>query len=215
MSKGNRSIHQNLYDFDQRIRLKTTQYLAGIDEVGRGCLAGPVVAACVLIEKGHVPIEGINDSKKISATKREELAKKIKNSSVAFCISAVENTVIDQINIRQATLKAMRESFDGVDKQHKIDEVFVDGEELLISEGRHCKKVVKGDSLSYVIASASIVAKVWRDQLMLKLHQKYPLYGFDQNKGYGTKLHREALCKYGGTPCHRWSFNPLKMQKGG
>jgi len=178
-------------------------YVAGVDEVGRGPLAGPVVAACVWLPPQPL-IEGINDSKKLSPKRRDELERTIiERGQVA--IAQVEAPEIDRINILQATKQAMAEAAESLMKQTDVHHLLVDGNMQLNLLAPHTC-IVHGDAVSYLIGAASIVAKVYRDRLMCKYHEQYPEYGFDTNKGYGTAIHMEALRKWGPTPLHRRTF---------
>ena len=175
-------------------------YLAGVDEAGRGPLAGPVFAAAVVLPC-DVIIDGINDSKKLSEKKREKLYDEICEKALSYCIASVDEKEIDEINILQATFKAMRNAVAGL--SIKPDYVLIDGNK---GPGIECETVVKGDSKSMSIAAASILAKVSRDRYIVKLSEKYPGYGFEKHKGYGTKAHYEAIEKLGICPIHRKTF---------
>ena len=191
---------------EQQLWSEGFSMLAGIDEAGRGPLAGPVVAACVYLEPS-VWIEGINDSKKLSESKREALYHQLMNTQgVHYGVGEASSSEIDEINILQATHLAMKRAYENLNK--KIDYVLVDG--LYLPLDVPSEKIIKGDAKSYFIASASIIAKVTRDQIMKTLDEKYPQYGFKKHKGYGTKAHRNALDKHG--PCieHRKTFEPIK-----
>lgn len=184
--------------------------IAGVDEVGRGPLAGPVCVACVIMPLDEkILIDGIDDSKKVSEKKREELAAKIKEKAIAYRVFMVEPKVIDEINILQATKLCMKNAIEGM--QVMPDIVLVDAIKSL-DVSVPVRGIIKGDALSYSIGAASILAKVERDALMKKLAEKYPEYGFERNKGYGTKEHIEALKKFGITKNHRRSF--LKFLEG-
>ena len=176
--------------------------IAGVDEAGCGPLAGPVVAAAVVFPQNYYTPD-IKDSKKLSAVRREELYEEIINHVLAYGVGVVHHYEIDRINIRQATFKAMRKALGNLKIQP--DYILFDGYELPEKIFRQ-EAVINGDSHSFTIAGASIVAKVTRDRLMLDYHQKYPQYGFRQHKGYGTAFHREMLKKYGPCPIHRRSF---------
>ena len=178
------------------------RFIAGIDEAGRGPLAGPVVAAAVVFEPGKL-IEGVRDSKQLSEKKREALYQVIVNECLAYGIGIVSPEEIDRINIRNATFKAMRKAL-GAMKQVP-DFLLIDGEELPDSLYPQ-EAIVGGDDKSFTIAAASILAKVTRDRLMREYHLQYPQYHFDRHKGYGTQLHREMILKYGPSPIHRKSF---------
>ena len=188
--------------YEQEHYDKGITLLAGIDEVGRGPLAGPVVA-CALILPRFSSIPGVDDSKKICEKKREILYDLIMAEAVAVGIGCVSNYVIDEINILNATHRAMAEGLAGLDPmpQH----VLVDGYPV---KGLSVPQtaIIKGDSKSYLIAAASIIAKVSRDRMMYKYHEIYPEYDFASNKGYGTKKHMAAIEKYGLSPIHRMSF---------
>ncbi len=176
--------------------------VCGIDEAGRGPLAGPVYAAAVILKKGTV-IDGVNDSKKLSAKKRDLLFDKIIDECECYSVGIATEKEIDEINILNATFLAMRRAVDGLDI--KPDCALIDGNQkphLDIEE----RTIVKGDGKSASIAAASIIAKVSRDRYMLEMAEKYPEYHFEQHKGYGTKLHYEMLEKYGISDIHRKSF---------
>ena len=173
--------------------------IAGVDEVGRGCLAGPVTAAAVILRDR---ILGLKDSKKLSASRRGILANKIKEGSI-FSFASISNLKIDEVNIHQATLLAMQEAI--INLPIKPDLVYVDGKFIPNIEV-NCKAVIGGDKLIPEISAASIIAKVHRDDFMIKLDKKYPIYDFAKNKGYGTAHHLNALKKSGYTSFHRKSF---------
>ncbi|BFQ93742.1 ribonuclease HII [Gallibacterium anatis CCM5995] len=181
--------------------------IAGVDEVGRGPLVGAVVTAAVILDPER-PITGLADSKKLSEKKRLLLAEEIKEKALAWSLGRAEATEIDQLNILQATMLAMCRAVQGLHIQP--DFVLIDGNRIPAALNIAAQAVVKGDSLVAEISAASILAKVARDQEMLLLHQKYPQYGFDRHKGYPTKLHLEALEKYGILAEHRQSFAPVK-----
>jgi len=177
--------------------------IAGIDEAGRGPLAGPVVCACVIMPlEEDMIIEGIDDSKKLSAKKREGLYEKIIQRAKAYSIVEIDEKTIDEINILQATKLGMKKALETL--QIKPDIVLIDA--VKIDSEIKQDNIIKGDALSYNIAAASILAKVYRDRLMIKLDERFAGYGFAQHKGYGTKLHVEALKKLGATAVHRKSF---------
>ncbi len=178
------------------------QIPAGVDEAGRGPLAGPVVAASVILSKEN-PIDGLNDSKALTPQKRSLLYDIISEKSVSFAVGIIENDVIDQINILQSTIKAMESSILGLTV--KPDLVYIDGNRPTTLEIRQ-QTIVKGDTKCQSIAAASIIAKVTRDRIMEKLHDIYPQYGFLKHKGYPTIAHYEAIKMYGPSPVHRLSF---------
>ena len=173
--------------------------IAGVDEVGRGCLAGPVIAASVILKR---PIKGLMDSKRLSSKKREDLSQIIINNSI-FAIGAADSQEIDQINILQASLLAMQRSLEKLDIQPK--KVLVDGNHIF-ETSIEIEAIVGGDNLIPSISAASIIAKVFRDRLMMAYSKEFPNYGFDKHKGYPTKLHKEMLKKYGLTRIHRRTF---------
>ena len=178
------------------------QVICGVDEAGRGPLAGPVCAAAVILPP-NAQIPGLNDSKKLTDKKRRELMPVIKEMAVAYGIAFADEKEIDEINILQATYRAMHRAIEAL--QVKPDLALVDGNRAG-DFGLSVKTVVKGDSLSASIAAASILAKVTRDDLMLELAEKYPQYGFDIHKGYGTKAHYAALTEHGPSEIHRMTF---------
>lgn len=192
----------SLYEFD-----KEKGDILGVDEAGRGPLAGPVVAAAVKIHEYHDFFEMINDSKKLSEKKREELFDKILTyCDVGIGIASVEE--IDEVNILEATFIAMNRAIEDVSKNSdvKFDTVLVDGNKLIKKYNGKQEFLVKGDAKSLSIAAASIIAKVTRDRIMLKFAEIYPEYHFEKHKGYGTKLHREILLEKGVLPIHRKTF---------
>ncbi|MCF2612096.1 MULTISPECIES: ribonuclease HII [Fusobacterium] len=192
----------SLYEFD-----KEKGDILGVDEAGRGPLAGPVVAAAVKIHQYHDFFEMINDSKKLSEKKREELFDKILTyCDVGVGIASVEE--IDEVNILEATFIAMNRAIEDVSKNSDVtfDTVLVDGNKLIKKYNGKQEFLVKGDAKSLSIAAASIIAKVTRDRIMLKFAEIYPEYHFEKHKGYGTKLHREILLEKGVLPIHRKTF---------
>jgi ribonuclease HII len=197
----------DLFAFDKIFYSKGLRFVAGVDEAGRGPLAGPVVASAVVFPKNCI-IDNLNDSKKLSPKKREILFKIIKEKALFYAISVIDSNIIDKINILQATLLAMKDSILQLEK--KPDICLIDGnckvKELDIAQ----ETIIGGDAKSAVIAAASILAKVTRDTLMDEYAKEYPLYGFEKHKGYGTKKHIEAIKGYGICPIHRKSFVPIK-----
>ncbi len=178
---------------------------AGVDEAGRGPLAGPVVAAAVILDDLN-PIQGLNDSKKLTAKRREALFDEIRARALCFAIAEASVQEIDQINILQATMLAMKRAVEALRLPPKL--VLVDGNRLPTLSIRS-EAIVQGDALVPVISAASILAKVHRDRLCEAMHQRYPLYGFDQHKGYGTAQHMAALQAHGPSDCHRMTFAPV------
>lgn len=176
--------------------------IAGVDEAGRGPLAGPVVAAAVTLREDAV-IEGLTDSKQLTETRRNELFDIIKKSAISFSIGHASHEVIDTINILQATLRAMLDAVEGLDT--KPDYLLIDGLQTIDWPGPQ-KAVVKGDTLSLSIAAASVIAKVTRDRMMVEYSRRFPGYGFDRHKGYGSAYHREAIARRGPCPIHRKTF---------
>ena len=183
------------------------QFVAGVDEVGRGPLAGPVVAAAVILDPNK-PIDGLMDSKKISEKRREVLAVEIKEKAIAWAISRVDVDEIDRINILQASLKAMTIAVSELKQQP--DFVMIDGNKIPADLNIKAEAVVKGDDRVACISAASIIAKVARDHEMIEMENIYPGYGLAKHKGYPTKVHIEALQKLGVTEIHRRTFGPVK-----
>lgn len=189
-------------EFEKEALAKGYKSVCGVDEAGRGPLAGPVCAAAVILPEGVI-IEGVNDSKKLSEKKRESLFDVIREQALSYSIAYATVDEIEEINILNATMLAMRRAIDGLDI--KVDYAMIDGNKIPpIDIDAEC--IVKGDAKSMSIACASILAKVSRDRLLYKYAEEYPMYGFDKHKGYGTKVHREAILKYGPCPYHRKSF---------
>ena len=183
--------------------------ICGVDEAGRGPLSGPVCAAAVILPKGKI-IEGVNDSKKLSEKKREKLFDIIKEESTAYSIGWASVEEIESINILNAAMLAMKRAVEGLPV--KADFAYIDGNKTPDLE-IPCEAIVKGDANSMSIAAASILAKVSRDRLMLEYAEQYPEYGFEKHKGYGTKVHNEAILKYGPCPIHRKSFLKKLLSK--
>ncbi len=177
------------------------KYVAGVDEVGRGPLAGPVVCCAVVMPLDEL-IEGVDDSKKVPEQKREKLAVEIMNKAVSYSIAEVSEGEIDEINILNAVKKCMEKAVAGL--KVKPDVVLVDGVDLHFPFP--AEYIVGGDAKSYSVGAASIVAKVYRDALMKRYAEEYPAYGFEKNKGYGTKAHTDAIKEHGPCPIHRRSF---------
>lgn len=191
-----------MLEIERKLWQSGLQNVAGIDEAGRGPLAGPVCAAAVILPRDLV-IDGVNDSKKLSEKKREQLFIEIKEKAIAYGVAFVSQEVIDEMNIRQATHLAMQNAVD----QLKVlpDYLIVDGNDGL-PFSVSSEYIVKGDAKSQSIAAASILAKVSRDHLMVELDEKYPMYHFAKHKGYCTKLHMEAIREYGISSVHRKTF---------
>ena len=185
-----------------------TRHICGVDEVGRGTLAGPVVASAVILQENH-KIEGLNDSKKLSVKNRERLFTMIIESSISVGIGIIDSQIIDKLNIRRATLLAMKNAV--LDLKTKPDIVLVDGLDK-IDINIPNENIIKGDSKIDCIMAASIIAKVKRDHLMKEYSNKYPKFGFEKNKGYGTKFHLNALKTNRPSPIHRMTFKPIKKK---
>ena len=191
------------FSYEKEANDKGFKLVCGVDEAGRGPLAGPVCAAAVILPE-NCEIEGLNDSKKISEKKREALFGIIKEKAIAYSIAFGTLQEIEEYNILEATYIAMNRAIDGLDK--KADFALIDGNRVPKGIKIPCETVVKGDSHSCSIAAASILAKVTRDRLMIEYDKKYPQYLFAQHKGYGTKAHYEAIRQYGVCEIHRLSF---------
>ncbi|PUE08507.1 ribonuclease HII [Limnohabitans sp. T6-5] len=198
-SKKSLPAEQKILDWD------TVGLMAGVDEAGRGPLAGPVVAAAVILDDLQ-PIVGLNDSKKLTAKRRERLFDEIRARALCFSIAQASIEEIDQINILQATMLAMQRAVEGL--RLKPVKVLVDGNRLPTLSVR-AEAIVQGDVLVPAISAASILAKVYRDRLCDEMHQKCPEYGFDQHKGYGTAQHLKALQAHGPSGYHRLTFAPV------
>lgn len=197
----------NFYNFENEYYEKGYKNICGIDEVGRGCLFGDVVSCAIIMPKDNF-IEGVNDSKKLSPKKREELYPKILESCLAVGIGRANPDIIDKVNIKMAThismINALENLRDKEGKKVSADCVLIDAE--TIETGIFQKAIIKGDESCYSIACASIIAKVYRDNLCDKWAEEYPHYGIEKHKGYATKYHRETLKAYGPTVMHRKSF---------
>ena len=192
----------NMWEIEDSFYAQGVKVICGVDEAGRGPLAGPVCAAAVILPE-HLEIPGLTDSKKLTDKKRRELFPIIKEQAIAYGIGLASQQEIDEINILQATFLAMQRALDQL--AVKPDLALIDGNREK-DFGIPVKTVVKGDSLSMNIAAASILAKVTRDDLMVQLAEEYPQYGFEIHKGYGTKAHYAALTEHGASPIHRMSF---------
>jgi len=195
-----------MYEFERRLWAQGHTYVAGCDEVGRGPLAGPVVASAVVLDPLH-PIEGLNDSKKLTEKRRNELFQEIKQKALGVSTVFISAGEIDEINIYQASKKAMIEAINTMD----LEVSFVLSDAMPLGElGLPYESIIKGDTKSASIAAASIIAKVTRDQYMVSFAKDYPVYGFDKHKGYPTKMHKEALLKYGACAIHRKTYAPVR-----
>ncbi|SDW29847.1 RNase HII [Alicyclobacillus hesperidum] len=205
---GSRQAWYSRARFDSAMAGSLT--IAGVDEVGRGCLAGPVVAAAVVLpleEDASLDLIGVTDSKKLTSKRRQELAKLIRQRAVSIGIGEVSSREIDELNILRATQLAMGRALAKLDVP--VELALIDGH-VPASTHLACLPVIGGDMRSLSIAAASIVAKVYRDEWMIRLHREYPQYGFDSHVGYATKLHLNALREYGITPYHRLTFAPVR-----
>lgn len=191
----------DLLAYEREYMAKGKKYIAGVDEAGRGPLAGPVVVASVIMPLDNI-IEGINDSKKVSEKKREVLYEKIKETALAYHIEAIDENVIDKINILNATKLGMKNCIENL--KIKPDLALIDA--VKIDSNIETVSIIKGDAKSYSIAAASILAKVYRDNLMRDYDRQFPEYGFAKHKGYGTKAHIEAIKQYGICKIHRRTF---------
>ena len=198
----------DLYKYEKELYDKGCKYIGGVDEVGRGPLIGSVVAACVILPFDFA-LEGLTYSKKLSEKKRDEFYKIIWDKAIAIGIGIVDEKVIDEVNIYEATKIAMKKAI--CDTNIKPDHVLIDAMPLDIDVPT--TSIIKGDAKSISIAAASVIAKVTRDRMMYELDKIYPMYGLASNKGYGTKKHIEAIKKYGITKYHRLSFKPVSEYK--
>ncbi len=200
------------YEYEMMALGKGFKTVCGVDEAGRGPLAGPVCAAAVILPPG-VQIEGLDDSKKISEKKREKLFGLITKAAAAYSVAFASVEEIEEYNILNATFLAMNRAIEGLNI--KPDFAIIDGNKIPTGIKIPAEAVVKGDGKSMSVAAASILAKVSRDRLMYDYDEKYPEYGFAKHKGYGTKLHTEMILKYGPTECHRMSFLKKLYEKNG
>lgn len=195
----------NNREYEENLNKEGIKYIAGVDEVGRGPLVGPVVTACVILPEGYI-LEGLTDSKKLTAKKREKYFDIIMKDALSISIGIKSEKVIDEVNIYEATKLAMYEAINN--SKIKPEHVLIDAmklEKLDIPS----TSIIKGDYKSITIAAASVIAKVTRDRMLIELDSKYPEYGFKKNMGYGTKQHIEAIEKYGIIPEHRKTFKPV------
>ena len=195
----------NLYKYEEELYDSKIELVCGCDEVGRGCIAGPLVV-CACIMPPLLRIDGINDSKKLSAKKREELYKLITKEAIAYNVVFIDEKTVDKLNIYQATKKGMLEAIEGLEVKPEF--ALIDAMPLGELELAH-NSIIHGDAKSASIAAASIIAKVTRDHYMEKMDVKYPNYGFKKHKGYCTKEHMEALEKYGPCKIHRKTYSPV------
>ena len=201
---------EDLYSYERELINKGIKLIAGVDEVGRGPLVGNVVAACVVLPLNY-KLEGLTDSKKLSEKKRETFYEIIKKDALAIGIGEVNEKEIDELNIYQATKKAMKIAIKKACDQVKIEHVLIDAMPLELDIPT--TSIIKGDAKSLSIAAASVIAKVTRDHEMYELDKKYPMYDFKNNKGYGTKKHLKAIEEYGIIKEHRLSYEPVFKNK--
>ncbi len=206
MKDAERERLERLHEFERELWSQGALRIAGIDEVGRGPLAGPVIAACVVIE-APLMLAGLNDSKRVSQRRREQLAREIMDLACTYAIGSASVAEIDALNIGNATRLAMERALAAVSV--KPDAVLIDAMRLPSYAGMQ-KSIIDGDAKSAAIAAASIVAKVHRDALLLELDEAYPVYGFAKHKGYGTAVHMAALREHGPSEHHRTSFAPVR-----
>jgi ribonuclease HII len=192
-----------------KLKFSNFEFECGTDEAGRGCLAGPVTAAAIIL-KNNFPKNEINDSKKISKKTRDKLRPIIKKNAIKYSIAHVYPEKIDKINILNASILAMHKAIDKITT--KINFIIVDGNKFKSFKNIAHKTIIKGDEKYLSIAAASILAKTERDEYMLKIHKEFPEYGWDKNKGYPTKFHKQAILKFGTTKYHRKSFKLIDDQ---
>ena len=201
--QADRTVWTIGFDFEEQARSEGFLFVAGVDEVGRGCLAGPVVAAACILDLSKAVPAKLNDSKKLTAKQRDEIGEELRANALAFGIGTVEAEEIDRINILEATKKAMLLAIEAL--KPNADFLLIDALQL-----KHVslpqKAIIKGDSISYSIAAASVIAKTYRDGLMTELDLQFPQYGFADHKGYGAASHRAAIKQHGPCPLHRKTF---------
>lgn len=197
------------FEYELKLWERGLQYIAGVDEVGRGCFAGPVVAAAVILPQHFSATDKIDDSKRLSPKIRKELATIIKKHAIAYTIAEISVSIINEIGIGKAAQQAFAKSVQGLKKEP--DHILIDAFTITGLPRKKQTPIIYGDSISISIAAASIIAKVYRDALMERMHNNYKVYDFFSNKGYGTKKHREAIGKYGLCDLHRTSFSLEKF----
>ena len=199
--------NMNLWEYENKLYKQGINYIGGVDEVGRGPLVGPVVAACCVLPKDFV-LEGLTDSKKLSEKKRNVFFDYIKDNCICYGIGVVEPEIIDEVNIYQATKIAMKQAISKVEEQIDLEHVLIDAMPLDLDIPT--TSIIKGDSKSISIAAASVLAKVTRDSMMYELDKKYPQYGYASHKGYPTKKHLEAIHKYGLIEGYIKTYGPVR-----
>lgn len=195
------------YKYEKELRDKGIKFIAGVDEVGRGPLVGPVVAACVVLPE-EFNLDGLTDSKKLSEKKRDFYFEEVKRQALGYGVGIIDEKKIDEVNIYEATKLAMKEAIEDCKKMCKIEHVLIDAMPLELDVDT--TSIIKGDLKSITISAASVIAKVTRDRMLDELHEKYPMYDFKKNKGYPTKKHLEAIEEYGIIDEHRRSYGPVK-----
>ena len=195
------------YKYERELRDNNIEYIAGVDEVGRGPLVGPVVAACVVLPK-EFNLDGLTDSKQLSEKKRDFYFEEVKKQALGYGIGIIDEKKIDEVNIYEATKLAMKEAIEECKKTCKIEHVLIDAMPLELDVPT--TSIIKGDLKSITISAASVIAKVTRDRMLDELHEKFPMYDFKKNKGYPTKKHLEAIEEYGIIDEHRRSYGPVK-----
>ena len=195
------------YKYERELRDNNIKYIAGVDEVGRGPLVGPVVAACVVLPE-EFNLDGLTDSKKLSEKKRDFYFEEVKRQALGYGIGIIDEKKIDEVNIYEATKLAMKEAIEDCKKNCKIEHVLIDAMPLELDVPT--TSIIKGDLKSITISAASVIAKVTRDRMLDELHEKFPMYDFKKNKGYPTKKYLEAILEYGIIDEHRRSYGPVK-----
>ena len=195
------------YKYERELRESGIKFIAGVDEVGRGPLVGPVVAACCVLPE-EFNLEGLTDSKKLSEKKRDFYFEEVKRQALGYGIGIIDEKKIDEVNIYEATKLAMKEAINECMKNCKVEHVLIDAMPLELDVPT--TSIIKGDLKSITISAASVLAKVTRDRMLDELHEKYPMYDFKKNKGYPTKKHLEAIEEYGIIDEHRRSYGPVK-----
>ncbi len=194
------------YEYERNLRNEDIKFIAGVDEVGRGPLVGPVVAACVVLPE-EFNLDGLTDSKKLSEKKRDFFFEEIKKQALGYGVGIIDEKKIDEVNIYEATKLAMKEAIKECQKMCKIEHILIDAMPLQLDIPT--TSIIKGDLKSITISAASVIAKVTRDRMLYELDQKYPMYDFKHNKGYPTKKHLEAINTYGVLDQHRRSYGPV------
>ena len=195
------------YKYEKELRENGIKFIAGVDEVGRGPLVGPVVAACVVLPE-EFNLDGLTDSKKLSEKKRDFYFEEVKRQALGYGIGIIDEKKIDEVNIYEATKLAMKEAIEECKKSCKIEHVLIDAMPLELDVPT--TSIIKGDLKSITISAASVIAKVTRDRMLDELHKTYPMYDFKKNKGYPTKKHLDAILEYGIIDEHRRSYGPVK-----